>query len=61
MRLRHSTATMYRKLLNQFYKNGCLVVFLFAIIIIQTASQTDLSDKFITVKLLDQEYIQFSF
>ena len=52
---------MYCKLLNQFYKNGCLVVFLFAIIIIQTASQTDLSDKFITVKLLDQEYIQFSF
>ena len=39
MRLRHPTATMYCKLLNQFSINGCLVVFLFAIIIIQTAKQ----------------------
>lgn len=35
--------------------------FSFAIISIQTASQTDLSDKLIKVKLLDQDYIQFPF
>ena len=38
---------------------SCL--FVFAIISIQTASQTDLSDKFIKVKLLHQDDVQFPF